>query len=182
MIETGLKLIEKKGYGNFSLSELGQLAGYSRGLPSHHFGKKADLLNVILERISKRYSDAMNQTGDQERGLPRLLNMIQLYSDSAAGRDGKILSILFGESVFDRQVRRTVTFINEGGLRLVRNEIEMGKVAGNVRRDIDSALYAQVIYSFLRGHMNLAVTLEDYDGNAALSKFMDLVSSQIAAN
>lgn len=179
MIQAGLKLIEKKGYGNFSLSELGLKAGYSRGLASHHFGKKADLLNVILERIAKRYSDAMLSVGDQIRGLPRLIAMIRLYSEAATGGDGRILSILFGESVFDRRVRSMVTFINEGGLRLVRNEIELGKAVGNVIPDVDSDLYAQVVYSFLRGHMNLAVTFEKYDGEAALERFIQIISHQI---
>ena len=37
-----------------TLAEVGELAGYSRGLATHHFGSKAGLLTAILDRVLEK--------------------------------------------------------------------------------------------------------------------------------
>lgn len=179
IIETGLNLIEEKGYGNFSLRELGIRAGYSRGLPLHHFGSKEAVLRAILERLAQRYSEAMKQAQASERGLPRLLDMIRIYSISSEGHDGRVLSVIFGDSVFDRDVRKMVSFINQGGLKMVRDEIEIGQAIGNIRKEVEPEIYSQMVYAFLRGHMNLAVTCDGYDGTESINRFLDVVKEKL---
>lgn len=182
IIEAGIRLIEKKGFANFSLGEVGIESGYSRGLPTHHFGKKEELLERIVGRISSDYLRSIQSPGHHERGLPRLKSMIRSYAKFAANREGRVISILLGESVFNESVRKVISFVNEDGLHLLREEIKKGQRLGNISTDIDGNAYSNIIYSFIRGNMSFVVTFDDYDGVAATDEFIAWLEQRIAAD
>lgn len=47
LLETALKLIDKKGVSGFSLREVAREAGVSHGAPAHHFKDKCGLMTAI---------------------------------------------------------------------------------------------------------------------------------------
>lgn len=55
IIAATLRAIAKQGVAGASLAEIGELAGYSRGLPGHLFGNKDRLLTECLRRLMVDY-------------------------------------------------------------------------------------------------------------------------------
>lgn len=55
IISATLRTIAKQGVAGASLAEIGELAGYSRGLPAHLFGNKDKLLAESLRRLMVDY-------------------------------------------------------------------------------------------------------------------------------
>ncbi|HVV34240.1 MAG TPA: helix-turn-helix domain-containing protein, partial [Vitreimonas sp.] len=47
LLDASLTLLIERGYDRFALSEVGELAGYSRGLAAHHFENKEGLLEAL---------------------------------------------------------------------------------------------------------------------------------------
>ena len=51
MLDAAVKLIVRRGVGKTTLKEVGENAGYSRGLAGYRFGSKAGLLEFIVHSI-----------------------------------------------------------------------------------------------------------------------------------
>jgi hypothetical protein len=75
-----------------------------------------------------------------------------------------------------------ISFVNEDGLHLLREEIKKGQRLGNISTDIDGNAYSNIIYSFIRGNMSFVVTFDDYDGVAATDEFIAWLEQRIAAD
>jgi len=44
ILDSAMALVSEKGVAGMTLNEAGERAGYSRGLPAHHYGNKEGLL------------------------------------------------------------------------------------------------------------------------------------------
>jgi AcrR family transcriptional regulator len=66
MFDTAVALVNEKGPAATSLSEVGVLAGYSRGLASHRFGCKENLFNFVVLRVGDIWLEQLkNATGNR---------------------------------------------------------------------------------------------------------------------
>lgn len=57
MLETAVQLIHERGINNTTLKDIGELAGYSRGLASSRFGSKDALVLELLDRFNHRWKE-----------------------------------------------------------------------------------------------------------------------------
>jgi len=57
MIEAAIDLLTSVGIQGTTLLAIGEKAGYSRGLVTHHFGSKAGLFRAVLKRITANWTD-----------------------------------------------------------------------------------------------------------------------------
>jgi AcrR family transcriptional regulator len=65
MIEAAIELLNTAGIQGTTLVAIGDKAGYSRGLVSHHFGSKAGLFRAVLKRITASWTaDLVEALGD----------------------------------------------------------------------------------------------------------------------
>lgn len=66
MFDTAVALINQHGPAATSLSDVGVLAGYSRGLASNRFGCKDNLFNFVVLRVGEIWLEQLkNATGNQ---------------------------------------------------------------------------------------------------------------------
>ena len=47
MLDAALAIVARRGTVRMTLAEVGEAAGYSRGLPAHHIGSKAGLVQAL---------------------------------------------------------------------------------------------------------------------------------------
>jgi len=76
MCQVAIQAIGKGGYAAMTLAEVGELAGYSRGLATHHFGSKAGLLTAILDRVLDKNGDEFRKATEGKKGLTRLASIV----------------------------------------------------------------------------------------------------------
>jgi AcrR family transcriptional regulator len=57
MLEAAVQLIDERGTSNTTLKDVGQIAGYSRGLASSRFGSKDALFFELLDRFNRRWKE-----------------------------------------------------------------------------------------------------------------------------
>ena len=55
MLDSAVKLIVERGVERTTLREVGENAGYSRGLAGHRFGNKAGLLEFMVQRVGEEW-------------------------------------------------------------------------------------------------------------------------------
>src|SRR3954470_1249853 len=76
MCQVAIQAIGKGGYAAMTLAEVGELAGYSRGLATHHFGSKAGLLTAILDRVLEKNGSEFRKATEGKTGLTRLAAIV----------------------------------------------------------------------------------------------------------
>lgn len=76
MCQVAIQAIGKGGYAAMTLAEVGELAGYSRGLATHHFGSKAGLLTAILDKVLEKNRTEFRKATEGKRGLARLAAIV----------------------------------------------------------------------------------------------------------
>jgi AcrR family transcriptional regulator len=55
ILEAATRIIGKTGVETFTLADVGEAAGYSRGLPAHYFKTKAGLLTAVVKYLVDDY-------------------------------------------------------------------------------------------------------------------------------
>lgn len=179
MLDQAVKLVGKLGYDGFTLADVAERAGYSRGLPAHYFGSKENLLARVAEHVVDTYNKGAAGISAPERGLPSLVALVRTYV-KGHGVEIRTLQILIAQALVSPQLRKTIAKLNAEGKKNLEAEIKIGMEQGNIRADIDPAAHAAVIYSFLRGQMAFAALNKKFDQHAAGEEFIATICSRLA--
>lgn len=171
LLDQAVKLVGKLGYDGFTLADVAETAGYSRGLPAHYFGSKEDLLARVAEHVVGSYHKSATDFSSHERGLPTLVALVRRYV-KGHGVEIRTLQILIAQALVSPRLRKTIAKLNAEGKKNLEAEIRIGMEQGNIQADIDPAAHAAVIYSFLRGQMAFAALNKSFDQNAAGEEFI----------
>jgi AcrR family transcriptional regulator len=172
ILEAAIRLVVERGYDRFSMAEVGELAGYSRGLPAHYFGSKEDLLSELGMFIVASYYEAIADTDVLEPGLPRLAARIRRYVQGFGSRENRALSVLIAEARFHPKLKRTITELNQRARGRWQTEISLGIKTGNIRPDAEPAGFGAMIHAFVRGQLTFVDMDPGYDLHAATELFV----------
>lgn len=69
MLEVAIKLIVERGTVKTTLKEVGELAGYSRGLAGYRFGSKEGLFSFVVHAISEEWLHELTKATEGKRGI-----------------------------------------------------------------------------------------------------------------
>ena len=68
MLEAAIKLIVERGTDKTTLKEVGELAGYSRGLAGYRFGSKAGLFEFIVRSVGEQWLEDLKRVTKGKTG------------------------------------------------------------------------------------------------------------------
>src|SRR5262249_3690137 len=148
LLEAALELVARRGTVRMTLAEVGEAAGYSRGLPAHRFGSKAGLLRALAAYIGERFG-AQRQAGPLRRpGLDAILGNIHFYF-SRKGPDWsatRALIVMMTEAMMEPSVlRRDMVAYNRGALQWFEHHLRAAVQRGEIARDTDAASTAVIM-------------------------------------
>ena len=154
MIDAAIRLIAKKGMEGLTLGAGGIEAGYSRGLPSHHFGTKTELIRAVARTIkNKNFKDLASVT-EGALGLDGLKKLVAYYfeRDSAGSDNSKTVMALLCASLHDdfetAEITREHIAYWCGRIQLLYEEaISLGQV----NSELDVSAQAALLFGTLRG-------------------------------
>jgi len=153
LLAAAVRLIGERGLERITLAEVGEAAGYSRGLPGHYFGGKSGLIVSLAAHIIEGFGRALDRSERHGLGLARLLGTAAFYFDSAR-RDPagtKALFVLLGEGLNNALVMERMAELNARSARAFEVNLRAAVAAGEVRADIDVPSQAILILAGLRG-------------------------------
>lgn len=73
MLEAAVRLIVERGIEGTTLKEVGELAGYSRGLAGYRFGSKAGLYGFVVKSIGEEWLKELTRVTEGKVGLDALV-------------------------------------------------------------------------------------------------------------
>jgi AcrR family transcriptional regulator len=145
MLEAAVELMGERGYEETTLAAIGETAGYSRGLATHHFGSKAALFARVIRWISNEGRRALEPALQGRDGIDALFAFADAHRQFAkeSPRMARALYVLWFQSLISDSPMRDAAIEDLLGHRdRVRRMIEQGIAAGTVRADVDAGAEA----------------------------------------
>lgn len=152
MLDAAICLMVKRGIGKTTLKEVGELAGYSRGLAGYRFGSKAGLCEFVARSISEKWVLALKQATADLVGIEAIEAAVDAHHRFCVDEPdySRVFYMLWFESVSPQsEVRSIMTSIrrrrHKDVARWVDAAIAQGKLSPRVDADAVSGLFAAAI-------------------------------------
>ncbi|HXK25948.1 MAG TPA: TetR family transcriptional regulator [Myxococcota bacterium] len=155
LLDAATHLIAEQGFSRTTLAQIGEKAGYSRGLVNERFGSKGELVRVLADEFQTYFAhDQLEPALEEKHGLEALLITVDTYLDAvvSSGSLGRAYYELLAESIgLVPEIHATFVAadhaLREGVERTVRSAVR----AGEMPRDVDVKAFAVFVVGLLRG-------------------------------
>lgn len=157
LLKAAITLIAERGLERLTLTEVGEAAGYSRGLPAHYFGGKSGLIVTLAQQLVDDFARALDSVEQHAPGLERLIGTVRYYFDSAL-KDPvgtRALFVLLGDGLSNPLVGDQLAELNTRSAVGIQANLEAAVRSGEAQADIDIPAQALLILASLRGAVNL---------------------------
>lgn len=154
MFESAKQIIVEKGTHNTTLKEVGERAGYSRGLASNRFGSKEGLFSQMVRDFNKRWAEELQRFVGTKTGLSAYIAAFDAveffllrYSEEM-----RALYILWFESMSSHdEVRSRLAANHMAYRRDAERWVREGIEQGTIRPSIDPLCFAVEFASLIFG-------------------------------
>jgi TetR/AcrR family acrAB operon transcriptional repressor len=154
MLDAALDLLAERRSIRFTLAEVGEKAGYSRGLPSQTFQTKAALISALANHILTRSDEETHPHQTRGEGLEAVLTTVRLLvivSPEQMKIEHAVAVLLVEASTPDSPYREAVTSINQIVTGYISKHLRIAAAKGEIRPDIDFRAQAALIIAAVRG-------------------------------
>jgi AcrR family transcriptional regulator len=174
MVLAAIELLNTVGVQGTTLVAIGEKAGYSRGLATHHFGSKAGLFTTVLKRVSAAWNRDLNKKLGGRTGLAAITTAIDAHLAHALSHPEYIRTqnILWGQALdpsseFKPNVAEFMRIQRESVSRWVKE----GQEQGEIRQSIIPNRFAEQFYGGLIGINSQWLVSGEFDLTTAYDDF-----------
>ncbi len=149
VLEAATALIARHGSRALTLAAVGEAAGYSRGIVSHYFGSRENLLLAVL-----RDAQTFTLPDPGDRAAEWLANLVRAYLKNVTGRRPATAAFLqmWGEAIAADPVLMPIfAELDARFRRFLADKVREGVGDGSVRADADPEAMAVFLVGLLRG-------------------------------
>ncbi len=174
MVDAAIELLNTAGVQGTTLMAIGEMAGYSRGLATHHFGSKSGLFRAVLRHVSTAWSEELLQSLDGKTGRAAVTTAIDSHLAHALKHPEYIRAqnILWGAALDpSSEFKPNVTQFMRIQRESVAAWVEGGQAAGEISENIDRERFAEQFYGGLIGINSQWLVSPDFDLAAAYEDF-----------
>jgi AcrR family transcriptional regulator len=155
LIAAAADLVGELGPAKVTLANVGERAGYSRGLATHHFGSKGALMQRLVEAVTHQFRDAMFDRGGADDLVTELRTLIGIYFDVVTDLQpvNRARLVLWADTVAnpDEDTRTRMVAADREFREEIEKLIRVGVAAGQVPSTVHPHGLATVIVAMLRG-------------------------------
>ncbi|MDO9488406.1 MAG: TetR/AcrR family transcriptional regulator [Sphingomonadaceae bacterium] len=157
IIASALRIIAEKGVQGMTLADAGERAGYSRGLPAHLFGSRAELMRQCALSLSEQVWQDTMPVRDADSALEAIEGAVTAWIDLLQARPAfaRAYYLMAAESLRDTDQPEPFAlvvrdFSNRGQARFA-TIIADGVAAGEFASAVDAQAESWLIHATLRG-------------------------------
>jgi AcrR family transcriptional regulator len=183
LVQAAAELVGEIGPGKVTLANVGERAGYSRGLATHHFGSKGALMQRLLDAVTSQFRDAVVGESKSDSPIDQLRQLIDFYfhvvSDLQPVNRARL--VLWADAVAgpSEDVRPQMVSADREFREEIEKRIELAVTAGEVKADVDPHGLATVIIAMLRGVALQRLLDSQVDLVAAQSEIDQLLTTRL---
>lgn len=150
LLSAAADIVVESGVGSLTLARVGERAGYSRGIVTHHFGSKTALIEAVARRAQVGF---VRDLEDLPPGRDRFLQLVDGYlaalEDTSPRRQAFVL--LWAQATFDPTLGPILRERDEQFRADLREDVSAGVAEGTMHPDLDSFAVAVAVLGQLRG-------------------------------
>lgn len=154
MFEAAIELIIERGTHNTTLKEIGEKAGYSRGLASNRFGSKETLFSHLVRDFNEKWASELRRFVGANSGVSAIEGALDAVEFFLLNRTGEMqaMYILWFESITSYPVvRRRLAANHIAYRRDTARWLAQGIADGDVRASVDPDSFAVEFSAFIFG-------------------------------
>lgn len=154
MVTATIELLNQAGLAGATLSAIGERAGYSRGLASHHFGTKSGLYHKVLKHITAVWSAALQKQVGDEQGLAAILATLDAHGQHTLNtpEHARAMFILWSGSLDPAsEFKPNVTEFHRLQRNVAEGWVRHGQATGEINNNIDPQAFGEQFYASLLG-------------------------------
>src|SRR5262245_16442774 len=155
LVRAAAELVGEIGPARVTLANVGERAGSSRGLATHHFGSKGALMQRLVEVVTTQFRDAIAEESQSDSPLDQLRQLIDFYfrvvSDIQPVNRARL--VLWADAVAgpSEDVRPRMISADREFREEIEKRIQLAVNAEEVNTTVDPDGLATVIVAMLRG-------------------------------
>jgi AcrR family transcriptional regulator len=162
--------IAERGVNGASFAVIGDRAGTSRALPTHHFGSKDALVALVASTAQDAVLAAMTEAIESERRLRDLsgLEVVRTLVNTYLGlfehptAQLRALIVMWGSTFPSDASIEGMLDADQRAFEGWAGNIRDGQADGSIRSDVDADASAVVLHGLLRGVAALVLTEAKY--------------------
>ena len=157
MTEAAIELLNERGIGGATLKAIGEKAGYSRGLATHHFGSKSGLFRLVLRRVSAIWVTQLDKHVGSRTGLDALRMGLTVHYRFVRGFPRHVFAMqVLNFSSLDpgSDFKPNVAEFLRGQRKVAARWVKEGQDAGTIQANIDPARFAEQYLGSIIGILN----------------------------
>lgn len=183
LIAAAAEMVGEVGPAKVTLANVGQRAGYSRGLATHHFGSKGALMQRLVEAVTHQFRDAMFDEGESDDPLIELRALIGIYFEVIADMQpvNRARLVLWADAVANpaEDTRALMVAADREFREGIEKRIEVAVATGQVPDSVHPHGLATVVVAMLRGVALQALIDDDVDLHAARAEIESLLIQRL---
>lgn len=182
LLQAAVSLIATKGIRGTTVADIGEAAGYSKGLPAHYYKNKTSLLKSVVDYIYERFTERLITGRTAERGLDSLVKAIEVTFAPKNLEMTKTLSLMQKEALTtDSELRPLFQGYNRETVARIAREIQIGIDGKEIRPDVNPEVQAALLLAALRGvNVQWAMNPEGFDHAKIAAEMIALFKRSLA--
>ncbi|WP_159326905.1 TetR/AcrR family transcriptional regulator [Streptomyces tendae] len=150
LLRAAAELMDEQGVRSLTLARVGERAGYSRGLVTHHFGSKQSLVERLAHTAQAGFVPGLEGLPP---GLDRLLRLIDGYVGQLGRMDvlNRVFLLLWAEAATSPDLAPVFRERSEAFRADLREDLTAGIAEGTIRPDVAPDETATALFAQLRG-------------------------------
>ncbi|WP_433732691.1 TetR/AcrR family transcriptional regulator [Nocardia sp. CA-129566] len=155
LLESAAELVGEIGPSKVTLAAIGDRAGYSRGLVTHHFGSKGAMMARLVGVVGQRFQDDLIMSTASAAPMDQMIGFVRTYFDIVSDIPpmNRARLVLWADAVATPSELRPAIVVADREFRdELAERIAQGQAAGEFSRDIDAhGLATTTTVGMLRG-------------------------------
>jgi AcrR family transcriptional regulator len=183
LIQAAAELVGELGPARVTLANVGERAGYSRGLATHHFGSKGALMQRLVDTVTVQFREAIVDDEHPHSAFDDGLGLIDTYfsvlSDLQPVNRARLVLWADAVAADSPDVRPAMIAADRQFRESIVAALQRGVATGEVPPSVDPGGLATVIVGMLRGVALQALLDPDVDLPACHAEVRQLLASRL---
>jgi AcrR family transcriptional regulator len=153
LLQAAAELIAECGMAAVTLAQVGERAGYSRGIANHHFGTKAALIEELISQVEREFVAATTPARSLDASVDELVMASSIFIGMLTELPAvhRAFLVLWASAVADDELRPRMAASDAAFRNAVTTIVERGKARGEVDDGLEVDTFAVLLLGQLRG-------------------------------
>lgn len=142
MLEAAIKLIVERGTEKTTLKDVGELAGYSRGLAGYRFGNKAGLFKFVVLSVGEEWLESLKLATENKAGFESISAAVDAhysFCEEAPDHLAAFYTLWFESIDLQSEVKEVISGIHERRhqdvTKWIREGIELNQLGNKIEAE-----------------------------------------------